>query len=87
MIFRTRFLQKGNRSDLIFLLQDKAAAFGAEEKYSSQNLYNQTADLLSAYINHDRPAGAAPLTTLRVSRVNPKWLTGLEKWALEVNTL
>lgn len=83
-VFQTRFLQKGNRSDLIFLLQDKAAAFGADEKYSSQNLYNQTADMLSAYINHDRPAGAAPLTALPVSKVTPKWLTGLEKWALSV---
>jgi len=84
VVFKTRFLQKGNRSDLIFLLQDKAAAFGADEKYSSQNLYNQTAEMLSAYINHDRPAGSAPLSILPVSKVTPKWLAGLEKWSLAV---
>jgi integrase/recombinase XerD len=81
-VFKTRFLQKGNRSDLIFLLKDKATAFGANEQYSSENLYNQAAEMLKAYINKDRPKNAPELTTLIISTVTPSWLRSLEKWAL-----
>lgn len=83
-VFKTRFLQKGNRSDLIFLLRDKAAAFGANEQYSSEHLYKQAADMLTTYINSNRPANAPELTTLAISTITPGWLKGLEKWALTV---
>lgn len=83
-VFNSRFLKKGNRSDLLFLLRDKAETFGEKEKYASQNLYNQSAAILEAYINHNRDASGSPLLTLPVSTVTTNWLYEFEKWALSV---
>ena len=82
--FNTRFSQKGNRSDLIFLLNDKADEFEKDEKYGSRNLYKQAASLLTDYINHNRSEKAEKLRTLSISAINPKWLSDFEKWALKV---
>lgn len=83
-VFETRFLRKGNRSDILFLLRDKADTFGANEQFSSENLYNQAAAMLQAYINKDRPESSPQQLSLPVSTINPRWLNDLEKWALKV---
>lgn len=82
--FNTRFSQKGNRSDLIFLLTDKASEFEKDEKYASRNLYNQAAAILTDYINRNRSDKAERLTALPINTINPKWLADFEKWALKV---
>lgn len=83
-IFKTRFLQKGNRADLIFLLRDKAGTFGSNEQYASENLYNQAAAIFESYINKDRANAAPQLVSLPVSAVSPIWLKKFEKWGLSV---
>ncbi|MFC4213466.1 tyrosine-type recombinase/integrase [Pedobacter lithocola] len=82
--FNTRFSQKGDRSDLIFLLNDKASDFEKDEKYGSRNLYNQAAAMLTEYINRNRTEKSGKITSLIISTVTPKWLTDFEKWALKV---
>jgi integrase/recombinase XerD len=82
--FKTRFMQKGSRNDLIFLLNDKAQNFAQEEKYSSENLYKQTAAFLVSFINRSRSAKADPISILPLNQVTPKLLQEIEKWAIKV---
>lgn len=82
--FNTRFTQKGNRSDLIFLLTSKAEEFANDDKFSSESLYKQAAGLLTEYINRGRSEKAERLNVLPINLVTPKWLADLEKWALKV---
>lgn len=81
-VFETRFLRKGNRSDLLFLLRDKAQGFADNEQYSSENLYNQAAAMLKSYLTRDVPQNTSNVISLPIRTVTPKWLNDLEKWAL-----
>ncbi|TCD02491.1 tyrosine-type recombinase/integrase [Pedobacter psychroterrae] len=81
-LFETQFLNKGNRSDLLFLIRSKAKLFGENEQYSSQNLYNQTAAFLEAYVKGDKKDDLTSIQ-LPVKMVTAIWLQNLERWALK----
>lgn len=77
--FNTRFIEKGNKTDLLFLLANQSEAFRNDDKVSSANLYNQALVLLTRYNATLTKSGELPITS-----VNPKWLQGFEKWALKL---
>ncbi len=82
--FKVRFSQKGNRSDIIFLLQSKADEFAAAEKFSSESLYKQTAAFLLEFVNRNKGANATRNTIIPIKDITVKWLTDLERWAVGV---
>ncbi|MFN0291215.1 tyrosine-type recombinase/integrase [Pedobacter helvus] len=82
--FTTRFNQKGNRSNLIFLLNEKANKFRDDENFSSYNLYKQTASILINYINLNNTNEKSSLEELPLNAVTATWLNNFEKWAINV---
>lgn len=77
--FGLRFSKKGNRSDLLFLLNDKADRLRTEDKHSNANLYSQAAALLGRYNSTVKKTSELPITD-----ITPKWLQAFEKWALKL---
>jgi len=77
--FALRFTSKGNRSDLIFLLREKAERIKSEEKYSNANLYNQAANLLSRYNTTITKSAELP-----INLVDASFLNKFEVWALKL---
>lgn len=74
--FQLRFTQKGNKSDMLFLLRDKSERMRAEEKYGNANLYSQAAVLLERYNSTVNKSSELPITD-----ITPKWLQAFELWA------
>ncbi|MDQ1140119.1 tyrosine-type recombinase/integrase [Pedobacter agri] len=74
--FSVRFNQKGSRSDLIFLLQNKSQELERNEQYGSSMLYKQAANALVDFAN------SLNKKVIEISEVSPKWLNTFEKWAL-----
>lgn len=74
--FSTRFYQKGNRLDLLFLLKDKADKLWTLEKVGNSNLYKQAWALLSDY--HKSISASDELL---IHTVDVKWLQQFEAWA------
>lgn len=77
--FGLRFTRKGNKSDLLFLLREKAERLKAEDKHGNANLYSQAAVLLARYNSTLNKASELPITD-----ITPKWLQAFEKWALHL---
>lgn len=74
--FSTRFYQKGNRLDLLFLLKEKADKLWSLEKVGNSNLYKQAWALLSEY--HKTISNSSELL---IHTVDVKWLQQFENWA------
>ncbi|WP_421944910.1 tyrosine-type recombinase/integrase [Pedobacter sp.] len=75
--FSTRYLQKGNRLDLIYLLNEKGSRLIVADKIGNGNLYLQTAALLSAYCKEQKKHSELILNTVTVN-----FLSEFEKWTL-----
>jgi integrase/recombinase XerD len=74
--FTTRFYQKGNRLDLLFLLKSKADKLWELEKVGNSNLYKQAWSLLTEY--HKQVSDNQELL---IHTVDVKWLQSFEAWA------
>lgn len=77
--FETRFYQKGNRLDLIFLLRKKSEILYKENKINNSNLYKQAAGLLSKYCQE-----RLRTDVLLLNDVTPQFLTDLEVWTNKI---
>jgi integrase len=75
-IFRTRYEQKGDRADLIFLLREKANRFHKIEKFGSERLYNQAANLWERYAKEKKKSD-----NMLLSQIDAKELKSFELWA------
>ncbi|MBB2146915.1 tyrosine-type recombinase/integrase [Pedobacter sp. LMG 31464] len=73
--FTTRFFQRGNRLDLLFLLKEKADKLWELEKIGNSNLYKQAWTLLVEYHKHTSDS-----QELLIHTVNVKWLQNFETW-------
>ena len=82
--FELRFLSKGDRSCLIFRLNQLNEEFRAEGKISTANLYRQAANSIKNFAGKD---------SIKLLEITPQWLQDYEKWGksetnkLSVNTL
>lgn len=74
-IFTTRFYQKGNRLDLLFLLKEKADKLWELEKIGNSNLYKQAWSLLSNYHKE-----ISNIPELLINTVDVRWLQDFETW-------
>ena len=82
-IFDRLFNQSGDRTDLLFLLREKAEIFDSEDKIGSRNLYLQTANLLQKYVV-ETAKNTKSSPTLPLSVVTADWLRKFEKWSLSL---
>ncbi|HEY1025457.1 MAG TPA: site-specific integrase [Sphingobacteriaceae bacterium] len=71
--FQLRFTFKGDRKDLISLMEAHSQKLLANDNFSNGNLYHQAAELFKKY----KPGEKIILDT-----VTPEWLRDFEKWAL-----
>lgn len=76
-VFNLRFHQKGNRLDLLFLLEEKAAQLIKQDKIGNSSLYSQTAALLKAYVISQKSK-----CEILLKSVDVPWLLRFEDWAL-----
>lgn len=86
--FEKRFFNTGDKSDLIHLLIEKSEDFRQNEKFSSANLYKQTADILQKYIGQKKFGDEKrdhSLEKLPVKTLTPGLLKDFQKWALKAN--
>ncbi|MES2875298.1 MAG: tyrosine-type recombinase/integrase [Bacteroidota bacterium] len=77
--FTLRYTAKGNRSDLLFLLREKAERLRKEDKFGNANLYDQAANLLGRFNATTTKAPELPINV-----VVPAWLNKFEAWALKL---
>ena len=74
--FKVRFEQKGDRADLIFLLRDKAKQFKSLNKFGSESLYKQTANLWELYATEKKKS-----KFILLSEIDHNVLKNFENWA------
>jgi integrase/recombinase XerD len=77
--FKVRFTSKGNKTDILFLLNDKSESLKALGKVNNSNLYKQTAELLKAY-----STDKLKKSEININTINPKWLKDFESWVLSL---
>ncbi len=75
--FNLRFSEKGNRSDLIFLLKSKSEELQVQEKYGSSHIWEQASRIFAEF------AKSYNKKAILLTEITPKWLNGFEKWALK----
>jgi integrase/recombinase XerD len=78
-LFETRLYQRGDRLDLLFLLQEKADSLKASDNIANGNLYQQSHNLLAEYQLFKNRSN-----TLSLTSVDAKYLKSFENWALKV---
>jgi integrase/recombinase XerD len=78
-LFETRLYQRGDRLDLLFLLQEKADSLKSSDNIANGNLYQQSHNLLVEYQLFKNRSN-----TLSLTSVDAKYLKSFENWALKV---
>lgn len=74
--FKTRFEQKGDRSDLITLLNQQSETLRAAGKFSNANIYAYSSEMFKQYANFKYKSDV-----LNVSKITPAELTAFQDWA------
>ena len=89
--FEKKFYNTGDKSDLLYLLSEKANKFQLDERFGSANLYNQAAALLESYLSSKDKTGETiksknktdEAIKLPIKSLTPDFLKDLQKWALK----
>lgn len=76
-IFKRRFLNTGDRLDLIFLIREKANELYENEYFPNARLYKQAANLLEKY-----NLSKYHSSVLKISSFTPDYLKDFQTWAL-----
>lgn len=74
--FKTRFEQKGDRTDLITLLSQHSEILRAAGKFSNANIYNYASLMFKEYANYKFKSDI-----LKVSKITPTELVAFQEWA------
>ena len=80
--FELRFTSKGNKSDVLFLLNDKSEKLKALGKINNSNLYKQAAVLLGKY-----NATISKSSEININSITPKWLKSFEDYVLSIKEI
>lgn len=76
-IFKRRFLNTGDRLDLIFLIREKSKELYDNEYFPNARLYKQAANLLEKYNQNKHHS-----TVLKISNFTADYLKDFQSWAL-----
>lgn len=74
--FKTRFEQKGDRSDLITLLSQQAEILRSAGKFSNAKIYGYASDMFKLYANHKFKS-----EKLNINKITPTELKAFQEWA------
>jgi len=79
-IFKRRFLNTGDRLDLIYLIRERSEELYAGEFFPNARLYKQAANLLEKYNLHKYKS-----SVLKISSFTPEYLKDFQTWALNTS--